>query len=379
MKIETRVKTEEVDSNSLYRTQKVRFTSEKSITTPTKSIPLDRIKSSDGLNRNSRQLNEIFKRLTAKQIKEANEDNNKFHQLEIQFNSQKNKVIEGTTTFCFIDFNEPRMPTDEEIEFMTDLAYCNSDITTIPTINHFNRPKQTEITFEDYKKFLEKAIESIEQLNHKPIMGIIPKFAPKRTGELLEFYQNKGINAFSIDLAGSNPISSYLRIFKVLKSLKKRKILETSYIHGYNVGKRVNKTENIIPAKDILGFGIGLDSLGEKRAPFKPNRAFLEKGPSNKFTLFNKKGYGYWKDISPEKVPEVFPKDSELPLERFRNCKKPYELQRVFNAEQLALEAHNLRKLIREESDEALGYVKKKKNVEGSDIRLLETAQKKIK
>ena len=96
-----------------------------------------------------------------------------------------------------------------------------------------------------------------------------------------------------------------------------------------------------------------------------------------KAKTLTKKDYGYWKAVSAEDLPAIFPEDCRLPIEDFKNSKKPFDLQKVFNAEQLALEAHNIRSVIKEESDKALTYVKK--NVEGSDIRLLETAQKKIK
>ena len=105
----------------------------------------------------------------------------------------------------------------------------------------------------------------------------------------------------------------------------------------------------------------------------------IKLNPLNKFRLFNKKDYGYWKAVSAEDLPAIFPEDCRLPIEDFKNSKKPFDLQKVFNAEQLALEAHNIRSVIKEESDKALTYVKKKKYVEDSDIRLLETAQKRIR
>lgn len=382
MSDEAKIRQLEVASNSLYRTQTIRFTSNKSITTPTKTIPLDKIKLKHSLNSESRQLNEIFKRFSAQQIKEANEDNDKFHKLETWFNSQKNKIPDNTSTLCFLDFNEKRIPTNEEIEFITDISYCNSDITSIPTINHFNIPKQEEIAFEDYKKYLENVIQVIDQLNNKPIMGIIPKLAPKKVEELLCFYQEKGINCFALDLAGSNPISASMRIFKVLKILNKMRTLDNSYIHGHNVGMRVNKTVDVIPAKDILGFGIGLGSLGEKRTIFRPNPAFIsyiQTNPMNKFRLFNKEDYGYWKSISVEELEKVYPKDSALPIKLFNNPSQMNYVQKVFNAEQLALESHIIKKIISETPDKSLSYVRKKRHVAQDDIKLLEKGQKKIK
>jgi len=386
MSVTTEVKTLEVDPHSLYKRQKIKFTSDKHIITPTKTIPLDKIKVMHPLTDKARQLNEIFKRFSAKQIKEADGDSDKYHEIETFFNNQKSKIKQDTATFCFLDFNELRLPTNDEIEFLTDLAYCNSDITTIPTISQFSDSKDSPITYEDYKKYLEKAIESIEQLNHKHIMGVIPKLARKNVPDLLKFYQDKGINTFALDLEGSNPISSRMSIFKVLKTLNKMKILDSCYIHGHNVGMRVNKVVDIIPAKDVLGFGVGLSSLGEKRTEFKPNKAFLsfiQTNPLNKFRLFNKKEYGYWKAISATDLEKVYPSDSSIPVSAFKDAIKNVTqfnyIQKVFNSEQLALESYNIKEVIIEDAEKTLDYIKKKKYVTPDDVKVLESGQEKIK
>ncbi|MFH1400468.1 MAG: hypothetical protein ABIH41_03035, partial [Nanoarchaeota archaeon] len=246
--------------------------------------------------------------------------------------------------------------------------------------------KNSPISYPDYKKYLEKAIESIEQLNHKPIMGIIPKLARKNVPDLLEFYQSKGINAFSLDLEGSNPISSKMSIFKVLKTFNKMKILDSCYIHGHNVGMRVNKAIDVIPAKDVLGFGVGLNSIGEKRTEFKPNPAFLsliKTNPLNKFRLFNKQDYGYWKAISASDLEKVYPSDSSVPVTAFKSAIKNANqfnyIQKIFNSEQLALESHNVKEVITEDAEKTLVYIKKKKFIAPDDIKVLESGQKQIK
>ena len=386
MSVSAEIKILESDPNSLYKTQRIRFSSDKSIITPTKTIPLDRLKSNHPLNNNATHLNELFKRFSASQIKEAEEDADKLKLLENHLNRQKNIIKNDKPTYCFFDFNEARLPTDEETEFLTDLAYCNSDITTIPTISQFKDSKDSTIKYEDYKKYLESAIESIEQLNHKPIMGVIPRLSRKNTGDLLGFYNNKGINTFALDLGGSNPISSRTTIFKVLKTLNKMKILDESYIHGHNVGMRVNKITEVIPAKDVLGFGLGLNSLGEKRTEFKPNRAFIsfiQTNPLNKFRLFNKTDYGYWKAISSEELEKVYPTDSSIPVsvfkQTFSNPTQYNYIQKAFNFEQLALEAHHIKEIISEDSEKTLEYITKKKNIAPDDVKIIETGQDNIK
>lgn len=381
------VRTLEADPNSLYKTQSIRFTSTKSILTPTKTIPLDRLQVTTPLNNKATQLNEIFKRLSSQQIKEANEDSNRQKEIESLLNRQRNKAKPGTVTFCFLDFNEQKAPTKDEIDFLTDLAYVNSDITTIPTLSQFSDSKNSTISYPDYKKYLETAIENINKLNHKPIMGVIPKLLSlKNTPDLLEFYRNQGINTFALDLGGSNPICSRLQIFRILKTLKEMKLLDSTYIHGHNVGIRVNKVKDIIPAKDILGFGVGLNSIGEKRKEFKPNPAFIsmiKTNPLNKFRLFNKKDYGYWKAISASDLEKVYPSDSSVPISTFKtaikNATQFNSIQKVFNFEQLALESHRIKEIINEDADKTLNYIKKKKDIDPNDVKVLESGQKHIK
>ncbi|HOW29599.1 MAG TPA: hypothetical protein PK685_02910 [archaeon] len=388
MSTTTDIKTIKFDPDSLYRSQRIKFSSSKIITTPTKTIPLDKFNLKQNINPTALQLNEVFKRFTASQIKEANEDCEKEDKVNEFFNSQKNKIKENTATLCILDFNEIRIPTEEEIGFLTAIGYCNSDISVIPTLSHFSDSKSSPINYEDYKKYLDLTIEIIEQLNHKPIMGIIPRLSSKNILDLLNFYHDKGINSFALDLDGRNPVSSSTKIFKILRTLNKQKLLDTSYIHAHNVGMRVNKITDTIPAKDILGFGLGLDSIGEKRKEFKPNKTFIEfikQNPLNKFRLFNKNDYCYWKTISLSDLKNVYPADSSISFSEFkepvvlRNAALFNKLQYRFNSEQLSIESNNIKKIISEDSENTLKYIKKKKGISTDDIKVIESAPNKIK
>jgi hypothetical protein len=197
----------------------------------------------------------------------------------------------------------------------------------------------------------------------------------------MEFYQDKGINSYCLDMGGSNPISSSMRIFKILKALNKLGTFEESYIHGHNVGMRVNKTVDVIPARDILGFGTGLSSLGEKRTKFIPNKQFIDlikTNPMNKFRLFDKESYGYWKSITVDEVKSIYPSDCSLSVCDFENNNQMTYLQKAFNSEQLALESHALRKYIEEDADASLDYIKSKKHVINDDMAVLENGKDKI-
>lgn len=389
MSAETTIKTVQADSNSLYRVQKVRVSSSKHFNTPVKAVDLHRLKLKFSINDDGRGFNEIFKRFNAKQIKTYNEDSYSYKALQDEINTQKNRISNAEqVTACFMEFNENRMPNPEETEFLINAAYPHSDITPIPVVSYIykaaehKKNNQTANVLEDYKEYVVRAIESINELNHKPILGIIPKIAPKKICELVAIYKKYGVNAYAIDLDGTNPISAYGWTYGLVKLLKEQKVLENSFIHGYNMGKRVNKTVDVIPAKDILGFGTGLDSIGDKHKKFIANRGFIEmmKLPQeNKFRLFNKQDYGYWKAIPLSELKEQYPKDTKINLDLFNSPKDKNFVQKLFNTEQLSLEAVNMRNIVMEAPEKSLNYIKSKKSVVSDDISLLERLPKRMK
>lgn len=390
--MEAEVKLKEVDEESLFRTQEVKVSSSKSFKTPIKAIDLGRIKQKYPINNSGKGFNEIFKRFSEKDIKNYNEDTLYSDKLKSFFNYQRNKIdTESQVTATFLEFSENRMPTDEEIEFLVSTSYPNSDVATIPIVAYINKIGKIkdkairDNIVKDYEEYLKKVISEIEELNNKPIMGFIPEIAPKKIADIIRIYQDNGIRLFAVDLNGSNPISSSMRIFKVLKTLKKEKILDESFIHGFNIGNRINKSEDILPARDILGFGLGLNSIGDKHKRLIVTQYFLEfvesmkNSPKTTFRLFNKKDYGYWKAITLQKLKEEYPDDTKINIDHFSDeeTDKP-ELQRLFNIEQLSIEAKNIREVIAKEPEESMTYLKGKKGVLPDDISNIENIGKKL-
>lgn len=390
--MEAKVRLDEVDEESLFRTQDIKVSSSKSFKTPIKAIDLGRIKQKYPINSSGKGLNEIFRRFSEEDIKNYNEDTLYSDKLKAFFNYQRNKIdTDSQVTATFLEFSENRMPTDEEIEFLVSTAYPNSDVVTIPIVAYINKIGKIkdkairDKIVENYEEYLKKVIAEIEELNNKPIMGFIPEIAPKKIADIIKIYQDNGIRLFAVDLNGSNPISSCMRIFKVLKTLKKEKILDESFIHGFNIGNRVNKTDDILPARDILGFGLGLNSIGDKHKRQIVTKYFLEflesmkNSPKTTFRLFNKADYGYWKAITLQKLKEEYPKDTKINIEHFSDEKTDKsELQRLFNIEQLSIEAKNIREVIAEEPAKSMKYLKGKKEVLPDDISNIENIGKKL-
>jgi len=380
MSIETKVRTINSDSKSLYKTQQIRFSSNISFTTPSKAIDLSNLKIDQQLNPNSRKLNEVFKRFNASQIHEIETENEAADKLETWFNRQK-KVTADNPTITIAEFDEERLPTEEEIDFLVGTIYPHSDISTIPIISNINKKKKSELEFDKYKKYVQDTIKSIEDLNNKPIMGTVPNLPGKPTKELIKFYLDKGINSFLIDLDGGNPISKSMRLYRILKEIKKNEMHDKCYFFAHNIGNRVNKAAKTVPAKDILGFGLGLNSLGNKHKKFVPNKQFIEfmkLNPKRKFRLFNKEDYGYWKYTSLEEIKDNYPSDSSIPYNTFKDANTPNKMQKLFNEEQMSLETNTITSVVNENPEKSIPYLKTKKNVDATDLKMVEDSIKKL-
>jgi hypothetical protein len=383
MSIETNVKSIELDSESLFKTQKIKVNSSKSFQTPSKAINLQNVRQKYNLDTKLREVNEIFKRVDSKTLNNYHSDPEFEQEINKKIIFEQNKIdLDKNSRFCFLEFDEPKYPESDEIETLTSISHSFSDITPIPILSFLNKKKISENEFKDYIDFTSSCIESIEQINNKSIMGVIPFLPTKFIPHLIKFYVDAGINSFCVDLDGSNPIPFLPRIRKLLISIKNNKPLEECYIHGFNVGiGRPNKIAEVVPAKDILGLGTGFGTIGDKHKKFKPNREFIEylkTNPEHKFRLFNKADYGYWRGISYKQIKNILPKDCNIDPDLFGTYKNKLFLQKLFNSEQLSIEAINLRNVINESPEKSLDYIKTKKHVLVDDFEKLKNISKKI-
>ena len=297
--------------------------------------------------------------------------------------------------FCFLEFEDESIPDQKEIEYVSDQAYVFSDVTPLPMLSNFIS-KITDTTikgkgknqrkvhspnnnkFEMVKKYLNDTIETIEQLNNKPIMGYVPDYR-FYFDKLVKFYADKGLNMFYFDAHLSNPIQLQSSLRAFIRELNKHEILENSFIHMINPGVgRGTKDKSIIPAKDILGFGLGVDSLGERHMRRIMNKEAIEnmkKNPDNRSRLFNKNTYGYLKTSEKTDILKFYPKDSGIDVSEFLTSNKPDpKIENAFNAEQLALESMSLKNnLIKSRS--ILQYINKKSNIREDDVKILKRAK----
>lgn len=378
------------DEELQYRSQEVRANN-KIVVTPIKSIDASKIHPTVSISKQVNCVNELYSGLSKEKI--FNHLTGSDHNLIYQLNSTQKKFRNPAEElqFCFLEYKDESLPIQKEIEFMTDLAYVYSDITPLPMLSNFVQ-RITNVTvksnkktyepndskFHKVEKYLKDSIETIGQLNNKPIMGFVPDFR-YYFDKLIKIYADSGINTFYFNAHLSNPITLHASLRTFMRELNKQGILEKSFIHLINPGiGRGIKDSSFIPAKDILGFGFGIDSLGDNHMRRVFNRKVLEnmkKNPDNRSRLFSKKSYGYIKTSEKNEIERFYPNDSGIDISKFLTSGKPdSKIQNTFNVEQLALESSNLRNYINQ-SRSILNYIDKKSNIRKDDLKILKRAK----
>jgi len=118
--------------------------------------------------------------------------------------------------------------------------------------------------------------------------------------------------------------------------------------------------------------------LGDKHKPLRlPPAQFAKLNRQiNKIRLFNKEDYGYYRYDNPRNIDEMYPDDTIIPKSAFSAKHLITKVQRVFNTEQLGLEANNLRTEISEGT--VLPYLEKKEYVRDLDFKKISSERTRL-
>lgn len=376
-----------LDEELQYRSQNV-VVGNKTMVTPIKAIDPAKMDPTSNINTAVKCVNELYALVSAKNVQECliSSTSNLISRL-----NQRQRLLRNTKEIqlCLLEFKEKQFPTQKDIEVMTDTAYVFSDITPLPMLSNIKQKihdvhrKDDNVEyslnptkFEKFKKYLTDSIETVEQLNHKPMMGYIPD-SRYYFDDIVSLYAKKGINMFYFDAHLSNPITLQAPLRALMRELNNYGILEESFIHMINpaYGRGV-KNNDMIPAKDILGFGFGIDGLGERHQGPNP-RIFeqIKSAPDTRPRLFDKRTYGYVMTSEQAIITSFYPDDSRVDVSKFLVPGKPdKKTQDSFNTEQLALESMHLRDMI-DNLDSMLQYVEAKSNVTEQDVKSLKRAK----
>jgi hypothetical protein len=368
----------------------------KPITTPVVGIDVGEIRYGDHLAPVAIGLNEIYhvfeepdKENTRKMpLSKLVDDARKQQMLYNGIQDQLNK-LSGPTIF-FTEYRGKTYPKDIERNFILHIGHTFSDMPCLPITPNIAKAINIEKrSFDDYLDFINESIEWLSTYRKKPIMGIITDFGYARLSRLIKLYVDEGINAFCVDFNGRKPISHKAVLAQCYRILGDR--AENSFFYAINVNQgRFIHNKTAIDAKDVLSFGFGIDAMSRPhRPPPFPSKEMREKlGPrwkplnreENKVRLFIKAEYGYYKIHNTNEIRN-YPIDASIPLRVFANnldVTSPYvkHCEKMFNMEQLAIEASVLRTIIREDSP--MSYLETKKHSNPQDRKQIKKFKEEI-
>lgn len=366
------------DPDSMYRSQEIRANG-KFVKTPVKAIDYDRVLTSIGIKSSTSYVHELYHSMSKKRI--TDHINGVKRDANYALNSCIRRFKDHSAIqMCFLKYNGKSFPESSEIEYLTDLSYVNSDITPIPMISDFlekitttNKKRQkipNERKFKAGLRYISDAIEIINQHNHKPIMGYIPDYRPY-IPRLVDLYRDAGINTFYFDANGANPITVRSTIRALRKVLVQYDMLDESFLYMVNASYGRGEKDGMIPARNILGFGLGIDGLGENHLPLRPPKDLTAKmgnrvRPPN---LFLRDRYAYYR-FNGKVGARLYPRDSGVKAKEFLVRERAYgKAENTFNVEQLVLESEHLGNIIR--NSESMTKYLEDKSLDRKYIELL--------
>ena len=370
------------NNKSLFRSQRIKLNGKEAVT-PLKALDPTKFRFDVSLNKRAFGFNEIYKGLDSDKISLLQKDSYEHDRFLRTLSNLVRKNQLNDLNICLVKFSSKKpnpFPLKKEIEFLTDVAHSFSDITPMPIVD----VKIDSSNFSRYLDYLQLCYDTIEEFPDKPIMGTLPNLPRELYPKLLGFYLKNPISSFCFDFNGRTP--DHLKLRPVMRYLNTKKILGKTLIYGVNAKPgRVLKNTNVIPSKDFIAYGFGLDILGESHIGAKFPKEFFEKmkkavdkQQENKKRIFVKSDYGYYKTNVKKEVSSLYPSDTKIKLDDILN--DPQQTwQKLFNMEQQSIETDVIRKRLNslDKNETVLTYIKKKTQIK-KEFKHLESGPENI-
>ena len=368
------------NDETLYRSKEITL-EDKKIFTPIVSVDTRLITRSDQIATATKGLNEIYRRLETRNnpLRTIVFNRKRQDSFNSRIETERNRTdLSKEMIICILEYAGTQYPLGRELEFILDTAYYFSDIVPLPTFPKITETIDQKTKFDKYQIFLEEMTHFLKSNKHaKPIMGIIPRLAYGFVANLMEFYIDKGINAFLVDFEARNPTTFKQNLLPVFRTLAQHDMTDSSFIYAHNIDAgRFVKASDAVNAKDILSFGFGFDAMGRRHKNRKMPRKYWRQLNTlpNKVRLFNKDDYGYYRILDSGRIREIYPSDSSVPINIFTrgfsgdvSLLRRYE--KLYNTEQLGLEAFRVRQIVKDFVPTT--YLAGKQHVKKKHIKLI--------
>ena len=371
-----KVSHQEIDENLFIRSEKLKINN-KTLKTPVKAVNMPNLRRDVPIKNNIKGVNEIFKTFKIEDIKKycsgEKDESNIYKSINTSLNkTDKDKEV----NICFIQLPNAKLPEGKEVDFISNISYINSDITPLPLVHGLFKENDVEKNFEIFTDFMQNCIDSINRLNNKPILGVIPGAMPSAIIEyLVEFYYDNDITSFAFDFQGKIHKNYESQIREMMVKILELDISNESFLYSCNTQRgKLSSGSTVIKGNDIMVYNYGFDVMGDSH--IKPNippeiAKQMNKRSNNSLNirLFNSQDYGHYKFSEMESVKKMYPYgETDIELDFFNPNtikKRALDSQKLFNAERIGLELNKYKNMLNR-NESTYEYINTKDQIKDS-------------
>ena len=360
--VKVKVSKQMFDDDVYIRSEKLRINN-KSIQTPMKSFTLNDLRNDVKLNENVKMVNEVFKKFSKESLQDYVSGKRDITNVHKDINRDFKKISSDEINFCFTTLDYTKFPEGKEIDMLTNVSYIYSDATPLPLVHKLFKPSQdAEKSYDKFTDFIVECIDSINRLNNKPIIGVIPSSMPPSYIEsLIDFYHGQNITSFAFDFENKTHIGLTDHLREMMISIINLDILDESFTYSCNTQRgKSSRGSDVIKANDILVYNFGFDIVGNShmgmKIPASAAKKLKNRNPTS-IRLFNNGDYGHYRYDNVSLIEDFYPHEkTEIPIEFFNpegNVTRSRNCQKLFNNEMFGLEVLKYRELLKESGSTA--------------------------
>lgn len=367
---------QEIDEDLFIRSEKLKINN-KTLRTPIKAVNMPSLRQDVSINPMVKGINEIFKTFKYDSIKQYCSGEKDETQIYKSINTSSNKTDKNNeVNICFIQLPDSRLPENKEIDFITNISYINSDITPLPLVQGLFKGDDAFKDLEIFMDFMQNSIDSINRLNNKPMLGVIPGTIPSSlVSFLIDFYYRNDITSFAFDFQGRVHSNYASQIREMITKTLELDISNESFIYSCNTQRgKVSKGSTIIKGNDIVVYNYGFDVMGDSH--IKPNippdvaKKMNERSSNDlNIRLFNSEDYGHYKFSDLDAIKEMYPyEETNITLDCFDPSiikKRAEDSQKLFNTERIGLELVKYKSMLNH-NESAYKYINTKEQIKDS-------------
>lgn len=350
------------------------------VDTPTKAIPVKKLREGETLAPESRGVNELYRTVDTEKL--TNDRRRSNSKLANDLQGQAERGRDDDLTVAFVSYDETHALRPVEAEQLVDVMTVVSDIITLPLFSNLagavdEDDGTRDASYQSYKRSVTRFLSAAkERAPDAPLMGVIPTLGREFTDDLMRVYEDYDVRAYCVNfnrrrITAGRQVSM---IKPMMYNIARQGIEEQVMFYGINLhpGDR-DDALGLRPAADMAAVGMGFDIVGENHVSPPGTAEVFEQMGSSKgdedspttFRLFDKEEYAY-AEIPLDDLPQHFPNDSAFDPDgvvrtaaRSDNLRR--RLQKVVNAEQMGLAAAELQDRI--SSGDAFDHVNGKAGV----------------